>query len=591
MTIHGSLGLLVWATSLFVPGAILLRTLGGRFSWILATALSLVCIYFAGLFTTLVLQRFSMATMASCLVVLSLIFAAVSRFSPRPPDTDTPADNTRRVIPAWLGIATAVAAAVFVWKVWAHPLSGADTAFRWHLLPQLIVQTGHLDYYPPVNRADYALYFFPDRIAPWVAIHYAWFYSCLGVVEPRALVAPLVVVAAVIVAAAAKAVPSGSPGAPLLVSLLILASPWLFWGVVIGQETGWIIVGLATTAYAWSRMRGDQRWISALPPAIAIQAAVQSREYGPAFIGVGLLLGLVHSASRRQLLIFAVVSAAFVVPWHLHLLARGVLTAPFLGIGATSPSESLISGYFAYVHGKFALWHHTPKELLSIVWFLCKGAIPLLIGATVVICLRRHRPFHASVWLAGVALTLGLWALSVGYTSGGHIYAARVACPLWLLLALLCHHLGDRALLDWARHPLRQCLLVLMVAGASAFGAGAPLTPWKVGWSPWARHAFGIRPAIPLVDPVALKTTPSQNVLTDNAYAHVDALTTNAHLRCIPPWTPELDWLHDGKPLSAPDVTRRLTELGILNTGQLRASTDAAFWARFPLLHSSSSAQ
>jgi hypothetical protein len=184
MNLHAPLGLLVWAASLFVPGAMLLRMLGGRFSWILATVFSLVCIYFSGLFTTLVLHRFSLASMASCLVLLTLIFGAVYRFSPRPPHTVSRSDNPRLGIPSWLAVALAVAAFVFVWKTWAHPLSGADTGFRWHLLPQLILQTGHLDYYPPINRADYALYFFPDRIAPWVAIHYAWFYSCTGSSNP-----------------------------------------------------------------------------------------------------------------------------------------------------------------------------------------------------------------------------------------------------------------------------------------------------------------------------------------------------------------------------------------------------------------------
>ncbi|NJK92625.1 MAG: hypothetical protein HC904_12835 [Blastochloris sp.] len=51
-------------------------------------------------------------------------------------------------------------ASVFILiKCLIHPFSGADTAFRWHLLPQLMFLTGTLDYYPPATMADYQLYF------------------------------------------------------------------------------------------------------------------------------------------------------------------------------------------------------------------------------------------------------------------------------------------------------------------------------------------------------------------------------------------------------------------------------------------------
>jgi len=80
----------------------------------------------------------------------------------------------------WLALPAIPLVLVAIWRATQQPLSGADVDFRWNYLAELLVQTGHLDFYPPKSPDDFSHYFWADGIAPLVSSLYAWTYLATG---------------------------------------------------------------------------------------------------------------------------------------------------------------------------------------------------------------------------------------------------------------------------------------------------------------------------------------------------------------------------------------------------------------------------
>ena len=80
----------------------------------------------------------------------------------------------------WLALPVAPLLFVAAWRAGVEPLSGADAGFRWNLLAELLVETGNLDFYPPVTPDGFTHYFWADGINPLVASVYAWTYLAGG---------------------------------------------------------------------------------------------------------------------------------------------------------------------------------------------------------------------------------------------------------------------------------------------------------------------------------------------------------------------------------------------------------------------------
>jgi hypothetical protein len=80
----------------------------------------------------------------------------------------------------WLALPALPMLLIVIVRAGFQPLSGADNDFRWDHLAKLIVQTGHLDYYPPFTAEGFSLYFWADGIAPLVSSLYAWTYLAVG---------------------------------------------------------------------------------------------------------------------------------------------------------------------------------------------------------------------------------------------------------------------------------------------------------------------------------------------------------------------------------------------------------------------------
>jgi hypothetical protein len=96
-----------------------------------------------------------------------------------------------------------------------------------------------------------------------------------------------------------------------------------------------------------------------------------------------------------------------------------------------------------------------------------------------------------------------------------------------------------------------------------------------------------IHPAPLPVAPEALLEAPPSRLLSDDAYAHADALVTRAPIRPVPPWAPEYRFLFD----SSVDVTEARNRLHQLHTfvdPTGVGSPENALWNRFPLLNATS---
>ena len=574
-------GLSVWLASLYLPGMLLARGFGWRCPLPLIFAISCTIVYLVGLGCLLVLQQFTVGLVGGVLVVICLVAAAVTHYArPEPPPQPRPVPP--QPMPWWLIIGAIATAALFLWKTWHCPLSGADTPFRWNLLSQLIVHRQNLAFYPPNRIPDFSLYFFPDSIAPWVAIQYAWLYVCLGAVNPKATTLLLLLIYSAIVVACSQAEPAKGPSAPRLVAGLLLLTPWLFWGVAIGQETGWLAFGTAATALAWRCARGEKRWIAAIPAALAIQAAVNAREYGPAFIVVGLALGLMQTATWTQLALFAVMSTAGAIPWLLHAWGKQGVSLGFLWSAFETPQRALVRNYMDFIQDHYAIWHQSGRTLLSIGWFWAKGGLAILLA---VVALQFRPAKRTAAWplVAAVSLVLALWLWSIGFISGGYVHAVRVACPAWILLALACHRWGDDLSEKIASSFSLSVGVVAAILLSALIGMSAPFTPQMLGWAGWITRAFESAPQPPIVNPAVLARVPSSYVLTDNAYQHAADLQSGAEPRSLPPWTPELCFLYDGNATPA-EAAAQLSRLHVTNRGALNFSPAAKLWQRHPLL-------
>jgi hypothetical protein len=143
-------GLLI-AAGLLLPGAG--WALGARWPlpWFAAGVVSALAI-FAGLvgFASLGLP----ITLGSLVVWLGVVTCGGGVFwrMRRVP----PAVRSARFDDWWLILPAIPMVAVAVWRAVAQPLAGADTDFRWDHLARLVVQAGHMDFYPPVSTEGFA---------------------------------------------------------------------------------------------------------------------------------------------------------------------------------------------------------------------------------------------------------------------------------------------------------------------------------------------------------------------------------------------------------------------------------------------------
>lgn len=461
----------------------------------------------------------------------------------------------------WLALPAVPMVLVALWRAGLEPLSGADNVFRWDHLAQLIVRTGHLDYYPPHTADGFALYFWADGIAPLVSGLYAWTYF-----------------AADSSASGWTAIPVLLQMAGLIVLLFQLGQGWggvrggwfavalggatmlLQFAFGLGQETGCTALGAGGMAFyltQWDRTRAAHLLV---PAAGCAAFAACAREYGAAFLLVGVLWVWRASSSWKRALGFAAGAGLLPLAWHTRnwiLTGNPLYAMDVAGLFPLNPVFNAWMQGYVRIHGKVLL---EPTGWREIARLLLMSAVPALLGFAAGALVWRRQT--AARWWVVLGAAGGLvWIASVPYTAGGPIYSMRVLSPL---LVLGCAW-GGGVLARWV--PGRRHLGGVL-AGLAIFGGDAALRAWTMPLNPYAIPAHewpgaGYRVQLDFIRNDegfvrAAAHTATGKVLSDSA--GVQALLQAEGKTLVPFWSPEVAFLFS--PDFKADAAGRLRELG-----------------------------
>ncbi|MBC8082240.1 MAG: hypothetical protein H7Z21_03450, partial [Hymenobacter sp.] len=337
---------------------------------------------------------------------------------------------TGRWLQDWpLKLALIPAFAVVSYRAIFQPLFGVDTIFRWNYLAERMLELRSLAFYPPATAADYVIYGWPDGIAPLVSGLYLWTYLPAGEARPI-LTAPLVILQFVLLVGMARALSRrhGGERAANITGAMLACSPMFLWAVSMGQETGLTALGLAgLLLYLPEQAKPCPRSDIVLAGLSAALGGL-AREYGLAFIALGVALCLWRRLPLRATALFALVAIGAVLPWYarnwLHT-GNPLFTHDILGLFPVN------SSYLTFMNEVFAEHGTLPPGALRNLLQSCIMGL-LGIAAGVWFGLTRARAL-----LAGAVLVILLWMTSVSMTAAGFTYSLRVLSPALLLAAVL----------------------------------------------------------------------------------------------------------------------------------------------------------
>lgn len=454
--------------------------------------------------------------------------------------------------------AAAVGAAVLL-RATLAPLAEWDNPIRWDHLARVIAELGTFSFYPPLAPADFEHYFLVDAIPPLVPFSTWWVYATAGRVLP-ALTGSLVAAqfAATLAFTAAAASAQFGPRAGWWAAGVLASSPIFVNSVAMGQETGMTALSVAATVAFLCRDSEARGPAPLVLGALATALGILSREYGWSFLLVGALVLLWRGAAARRVLVYLAVAAAVALPWYarnLVLTGNPLYGAP-LGPLAVNPVFAAMVDFYRERLG-VSTW--AAADWVAILRYLLERAtLPLLVGgAAAAIFARRHGYLALSA-----LLVTALWLLSVGYTSGGPEYAARMLAPALVLLSIGAGGLLARPA---SRRVARAAAALVVVAACSWSLRSALLHPYEpagVAADRWlsltlARYESvhgqaweGIQEFLPR----------GARVLGDDAYLF--AWLRPRGVQLVPVWSPEVGFIDDPA-LPLAKIRSRLAERGI----------------------------
>lgn len=561
-----------YGTGLILPGYLVGRLLRSRAPWAGALPLSMV-VLLAGV---LVLDAFGLpvrfATVLAweTLVLLGLGAGLWSQARKQPAPAVAreagPVAGVSRFALPWSGLligGIALVGMLAVWRGFLAPLSGGDMVFRWEFLARQILRHESLAFYPPVSAEDFKSYFYPDGFAPIVSTSIWWVYAALGRALPEAVV-PLVLAqyAATLVLVFRIAEKLHSRPAGWLAAATLAATPLYFRSVLIGQETGLTALAVAGSVHALVHMEGRRDLPAATLAGLLAASGALAREYGPALLACGLLVLAWRRARWPVLMVFLAAAGLLVSAWLVRnsLRAGNPLYSHSLGLFPVNPVVSGLAEVYQRIFGLGSLpgeaWLWLARRLMS------EAGWVTLVGIPAGIWLARRQGFL----VVGAAVGIGLWLLSVGYTSGLILYSMRVLSPALVLLAIpvgiALAHLSTTP----AHARVVSLLLGLSLLHAAGWSAAFPSDPEETGWR--AALAGTFRPAprsVPEHDlpKVLEETLPAwMRILAENARAHAVLVNAGAPHELVPVWSPEVAFLFD-RTLTPWQQRLRLRERGI----------------------------
>lgn len=570
-----SLHTVLLVASYLTPGWLVLRAGGLPFHPAAAFVVSSSLIYLAVLALALSGIGITLLSVGLALLCFCLALLFVPKASSVPAlQIEAPHSN------GWtrgLQAALIVTLALFIWRAFAQPLTGPDTSFRWNFLALQIVESGQLDYYPPVTLAHFARYFYPDGFSPFVAAQYAWTYLVFS-----STVAPLTGFVVTAQFGATLGLAHGivrrvnGPVAGMIVAVAIAGSSLAFWAFHIGQETGWLALGLL--AVWWCAVQGQDRFPVAFcaVAALALLPSLVAREYGPALLLAGVGLGLGAGLPWRRTLLLAALATLFSSPWYAHVWLR--CGNPFYSLSPLDlfPVNETLRDLLASYRDRYSITQQRAGYLAYRAFDVAAGSFLILLLATVAVrdWRRNLAPLGAAVMI------FALWFASAGYTSGGLHIANRVAVPAAILLAVAGASVWRiDSITSTLASRLFGSAVVLSALWSLYLNAAPPAGPTGPALRVWFHELTRLAPGaeMPSRQPLPVQG----RILTDNAYLHAQQFQVAGGPEILPYWAPELSFLLSTS-LDAADAAKRLRELGITAV-QLPGpdSPNWAYWSRF----------
>lgn len=470
------------------------------------------------------------------------------------------------------------AIAVVACRAIAQPLFGIDTVFRWNFLAEQMLARGTLGFYPPVSAADYAIYAWPDGIAPVVSSLYFLGYTLAGASRP-VLTAPFVIFQFLLLLAAVYALTRqlASPRAAAIACALVACSPIIMWSAAMGQESGLIALALLALLLYLPASREAENAPATIIAGLATALGGLAREYGLAFVLFGLALGVARQLSARTVGLFLLAATLGLLPWYgrnwLHT-GNPLFNLDVTGLFPVNAAHHRLMQIYQESFG----WGRLPPEAFRIFATNCLAAV---VGGTTgaCLCFKKARPL-----VAALLVVAGLWAVSLGFTAAGFTSSLRVLSPALLIAAIL----GGAALARWvpARRYLAGLVLALLIFASDAAlrTLVLPANVYKIPPSVWlavggAVHEYHQRPVYrQLADYTAGRRI---LVLGPAALLNQNGAST------VPLWSPEVGYLWD-ESVARGEAVRRLTDSGIgfvlINTGEVNREylDQIAFFRRTP---------
>jgi hypothetical protein len=492
----------------------------------------------------------------------------------------TPAGPKRDLREWWLAWPLLPMLVIAVWRAATQPLPGVDADFRWDHLARLIVQHGHMDFYPPVSTEGFAHYFWADGIAPLVSGLYVWTYVVAGNTAKVWTTIPVLLqiagLAALVHALARRWQPEARAG--WFACGLAGGTMLLQFSINLGQETGLTALGvggLALYLMHWQRSRETHL----LVPAAACAGLVAcAREYGVLFLLAGMVWVGTAGRNWRSLALFTGMAAAGPLLWHLrvwYLTGNPLYAHDVAGLFPVNPVfHAWMQGYVE-IYGKVFATAEGWKEIGRL---LTLSTLPAGCGMLAGMLVWR-REAGATWWSLLAVLTVVAWVASVPFTAGGLFYSMRVLSPVLLLGCAW----GGAVLARWV--PQRRNLVGLLLA-LGLFGTDAalraltiPLSPYATPMREWPQAGYRLQ-----ID-FARENEPFLAVAADRVTGRVLSESAGVqhlfqrHGKTVSPlWSPEVQFLFT--PDSQGDAADRLQGLGYSHVLLTRVQSSVDFLVR-----------
>jgi hypothetical protein len=538
------------------PGYFISRLLHSRASWPSTMIVSLLVLFYGAFLAGICGLPVRFITVAVWMIAVSVVAGVAFRPGP-------PAPSSKDQVPARLRkvavAAGTVIGACLLLSCTLRPLTGYDTVWRWDFLARRVLELERFDFYPACTPQDFTVYFYPESISPLVSFSYWWLYAAAG--QHIAELTALVIVgqyAAILGLTYRTGAVLFSRQAGLLAVIVVVTSLLFYRSLAIGQETGLTALSMIGMVYFVVSAGSGSDYRAMVLAGLSAALGALAREYGWAFLLCGLIALLWRHRGWREMLVFALSVCIVAGPWYLRtLLLTGnpLYSNRLLGLPVNPVLAGIIDSLREQLGGR--RWSLTQWGALG-SYVLSYAPLQIVLGVPAALVFARR---HGYLAIAAVVV-IGLFLSSVGYTSGGPFYAARVMAPALVVLSLLAG-----ALLDRLRSPallaVAAVAVVVLFARAALYAAIHPAT-LNTPPEQWLAAALAREPGAPLYGGreeealprlLAGKLTPGTRLLAENCFAY--AALAGTDYQVIPVWSPDVAFLFD-KTLDAETIRRLL---------------------------------